>query len=232
MYWSKWKKVGRPKNMDNSQIWTEACQILMLFQFYLMKVQFMLWLHGTEYIVQCIQLYSGYSWYSGWIQLHSGYSWYSVYSCTVGTVGTVGTVAQWVQVVQWVQLHSGYSWYSGYIWYSVYSCTVGTGSTVYTVVQWVQLVQLNKCSCYSDLMAAKSYAKIDKNLPINLKTKAKQVKKYTCLGHKKWNWVSQVLPWFKIDPFLKIDATLNNRLDLYVPDIETICKKDTCLLIF
>jgi len=106
----------------------------------------------------------------------------------VGTVGTVGTVAQWVQVVQWVQwmdtvtqwvqvvqwvqLHSGYSWYSGYIWYSVYSCTVGTGSTVYTVVQWVQ---------------AKSYAKIDKNLPINLKTKAKQVKKYTCLGHKKWN---------------------------------------------
>ena len=184
MYWSKWKKVGRPKNMDNSQIWTEACHILMLFQFYLMKVQFMLWLHGTEYIVQCIQLYSGYSWYSGWIQLHSGYSWYSVYSCTVGT-----------------------------------------GSTVYTVVQWVQLVQLNKCSCYSDLMAAKSYAKIDKNLPINLKTKAKQVKKYTCLGHKKWNWVSQVLPWFKIDPFLKIDATLNNRLDLYVPDIETICKK-------
>ena len=110
-------------------------------------------------------------------------------------------------------------------WYRVHC-------TVYTVVQWVQLVQLNKCSCYSDLMAAKSYAKIDKNLPINLKTKAKQVKKYTCLGHKKWNWVSQVLPWFKVDPFLKIDATLNNRLDLYVSDIEAICRKDMCLLIF
>ena len=195
--------------------------------------------HCTVYtVVQWVQLVQWMDTVTQWvqlvqcIQLHSGNSWYSGYSCTVGTGSTVGTVAQWVQVVQWVQLHSGYSWYSGYIWYSVYSCTVGTGSTVYTVVQWVQLVQLNKCSCYSDLMAAKSYAKIDKNLPINLKTKAKQVKKYTCLGHKKWNWVSQVLPWFKVDPFLKIDATLNNRLDLYVPDIETICKKDTCLLIF